>query len=280
MKVRIISGLVCLVILAAVLFAYETIALEIAVTLIVLMAVWELLNAAGLAKKHRFLTIICEIGGVVICLFGNRSFALTAAGYGMAVLLFFYLLRHHEIIRVEEVGFAFLISFFVPLSFGCVLYSKAQWGAQVSLFYLMLILGSAWWADTGAYFTGVFFGKHKLCPKISPKKTIEGFIGGIITAILGNLLMCVLFSQYFQFHFGADTVVIHYTKVILFTPFWSVLGVLGDLSASIIKRQFGIKDYGKLIPGHGGIMDRFDSVLYICPIVYLFANILPLVSFI
>jgi len=121
-----------------------------------------------------------------------------------------------------------------------------------------LIFLTAFGTDIMAYFTGYAIGKHKLCPNISPKKTIEGSIGGI----LGSVILCGLFG-----HFFAYEVFIH---CLIIGALGGVISQLGDLTASIFKRKMGIKDYGKLIPGHGGILDRFDSVLFTAPMVYYY----------
>lgn len=122
--------------------------------------------------------------------------------------------------------------------------------------FIWLVFIFAWGSDTFAYFAGVAFGKNKLIPEISPKKTIEGAIGGV----LGSILLTVMFAWYF----GEESVIYFIPLAII----GSVVSQLGDLFASAIKREFGIKDYGNLIPGHGGILDRFDSILFTAPLTY------------
>jgi phosphatidate cytidylyltransferase len=122
---------------------------------------------------------------------------------------------------------------------------------------VLLVFIFSWISDTCAYFTGVFFGKHKLCPAISPKKTIEGSIGGMI----GSALLTLVFSYYWH-----GEVIWYYAG---FGLAGSAISQAGDLIASMFKRQSNIKDYGKIIPGHGGILDRFDSILFVLPVVYL-----------
>ena len=125
-----------------------------------------------------------------------------------------------------------------------------------------LIILSAFGSDIFAYFTGMLLGRHKLCPVLSPKKTIEGAVGGV----LGSVALCSLFGYIFMRPLLVHCVVIG----LLAAP----ISMLGDLTASAYKRKMGIKDYGNLIPGHGGIMDRFDSVLFTAPFVYYYVVII------
>ena len=120
--------------------------------------------------------------------------------------------------------------------------------------------------DTFAYFTGVFFGKYKLCPEISPKKTIEGSVGGTV----GCIALLMTYGLLLEKTFMVD---VSYTKLAVLGVIVSPVSQIGDLTASIIKRKFGIKDYGNLFPGHGGILDRLDSVIAVAPLVYIYLNI-------
>lgn len=124
--------------------------------------------------------------------------------------------------------------------------------------FVWLIFLTAFGTDIAAYFTGYAIGKHKLCPKISPKKTIEGAVGGV----LGSVGLCALFAYFFL-----PEMMVH---CLVIGALGGVLSQFGDLTASIFKRKLGIKDYGNLIPGHGGILDRFDSVLFTAPVIYYY----------
>ncbi len=124
--------------------------------------------------------------------------------------------------------------------------------------YVWLVYFMAFGTDTFAYFAGVLFGKHKLCPTISPKKTVEGAVGGI--------LGCVIITMIFFFFLDINISF----KIIFFSIFVSIFSMFGDLVASKIKREYNIKDYGNFLRGHGGILDRFDSVLFVAPLVYYF----------
>lgn len=125
-----------------------------------------------------------------------------------------------------------------------------------------LVVITAFGTDIMAYFTGYAFGKHKLCPKISPKKTIEGSVGGT----LGSIVLCGIFGFFFARPFLVHCLIIGFLG--------GIISQFGDLTASVFKRKMGIKDYGNLIPGHGGILDRFDSVLFTGPLVYYYIAIL------
>ena len=128
---------------------------------------------------------------------------------------------------------------------------------ESGVYYLLLILNFSSVCDMGAYFVGVSMGKTKLCPAISPKKTVEGALGGIVASAIVGLVITLCFG-----HFGKIL------PVILLTVPFCVAGMAGDLFASVIKRKVGIKDYGDLIPGHGGVLDRVDSILFIAPLVF------------
>ncbi len=283
MRTRILSSLVGLGILAVVLILLDTVFFNVILFFISAMAILELLGAAGL-QKFRFLNAVSLLFCLALMFQGmwpvRVHFARICIVY--VVALFLYQLARHDTLGIEQLCYAFCMTILITMSFYSMVLIKDIAGAQLAVFYLFLALGSAWWADSGAYFAGTFFGKTKLCPAISPKKTVEGLVGGIVTAVLGNLLICVLFQLVSTWlvpvGYFTRPVDIHISWVLLLTPPLSLLGVLGDLSASIIKRQYGIKDFGNIMPGHGGIMDRFDSVLFIIPAIFIIFNILPLIS--
>ncbi len=122
--------------------------------------------------------------------------------------------------------------------------------------------------DTCAYFVGSKFGKHKMTPKISPKKSWEGAVGGVAGAVIVNLLIFLIFNMVIK-----ERLLLPYWAVILITVVLAVISMFGDLSASVIKRNYGAKDFGKLIPGHGGVMDRFDSCIFVLPTLYFIVRL-------
>ncbi len=125
------------------------------------------------------------------------------------------------------------------------------------IYYLLLALNFSCVCDMGAYFVGVSMGKTKLCPEISPKKTVEGALGGIISSVIVSLVITLCFGYFNKI-----------LPTLLITIPLCAVGMIGDLFASVIKRKVGIKDYGNLIPGHGGILDRVDSILFISPVIF------------
>lgn len=129
--------------------------------------------------------------------------------------------------------------------------------ATNGIYYLLLILNFSCVCDMGAYFVGVSYGKRKLCPEISPNKTVEGALGGIVSSIVVSLIITLCYGKF--------TAII---PTVLLTIPLCIAGMAGDLFASVIKRKTGIKDYGNLIPGHGGVLDRVDSMLFIAPLIF------------
>ena len=139
---------------------------------------------------------------------------------------------------------------------------------ETGVWGLVLIFLLAWIPDTGAYFCGSLFGKHKLAPVISPKKTVEGAVGGLIVCIGVTALYGWLLTRF-------ANVTVAWLPLLICAAVGAIVSVLGDLTASLIKRHYGVKDYSNLIPGHGGIMDRFDSVWFTAPFLYLFTALFP-----
>jgi len=152
---------------------------------------------------------------------------------------------------------------YIPLLFSFMKLVFMLENGRILIWYVVL---GAFASDTFAYFIGCKFGKHKLCPQISPKKTVEGAIGGIVGVILSYVVLTIIGNMYFNFNMNL-------VYWILIAIVASIVGQMGDLTASAIKRYCGIKDFGNLMPGHGGILDRFDSLMFVAPIVYIFIKL-------
>ena len=179
---------------------------------------------------------------------------------------------YHKETNFKEVCGLYSMGVLIPSALQ-TLVSLRSLGGKHGMFLVLIAVLSAWVADAGAYFAGTFFGKHKLCPNISLKKTVEGAVGGVIVDVIIMLLCGVAFSQLYY----GGAVGVNYPVLLLIGLFGSVLSIMGDLSFSLIKRSCHIKDFGQVIPGHGGILDRFDSVIFTAPFVYILVGFLPLV---
>ena len=164
--------------------------------------------------------------------------------------------------KAKEIVFSFFGFFYVGVMISFYYLTRCE---KDGIFIVWLILAGSWLCDVFAYFTGMAIGRHKLAPILSPKKSIEGSIGGIvIPAIIAGVYAYIL-SRYYQPSYPVIPVFVTITAVA------AAASQIGDLSASAIKRNFEIKDYGDIIPGHGGILDRFDSLIFTAPMVYFVA---------
>ncbi len=277
MKERLISASVGLAILWGVLYLYDTVALNVAIAVISIMAMNEMLEAAGYMKNAPLW--IAAFGFTVLIPFLGTSFiwnALPMICFGFALLLFVIFLIRHETMNIEAIGFTFFMSLLISFSLSSSIYMRDRYGSTIGLFSVLVALCASWMSDTGAYFAGSMFGKHKLAPNISPKKTIEGAIGGVFVAAASLMMLGWVYTLYYA-QMG-QTVSVNYLMMLIWSPVLSAAGVFGDLSASAIKRQFKIKDFGNIMPGHGGVLDRFDSVLFVMPLTYIISLYYPLIT--
>ncbi|MBQ2747602.1 MAG: phosphatidate cytidylyltransferase [Firmicutes bacterium] len=260
MKTRIISGLVMAPLLLIVYFGGPV--LTLGCFIIGIMGVREFYNGFHALDIHPSYWIAAFSA---LALYGINLAGLSDSWYmiwffGVVIASLLYLFRIDE--RKLEDAMATITGIFYVVFFSFHVTLVDQTGEYAILAWLIFL--TAFGTDVMAYFTGYAIGKHKLCPKISPKKTIEGSIGGI----LGSVILCGVFGYFFF-----ERVLIH---CLIIGLLGGVISQFGDLTASIFKRKMGIKDYGNLIPGHGGIMDRFDSVLFTAPLVYYYIAIVLL----
>ena len=278
MKVRIISAAVGLVILGFVLAFFDTAILNTAVAAISALSVYELLNAIN-KDRPKFPEFMCILMAAAIPFSPMPIFKgfLPLFAYMLVLVEMCILIKYHKTLTFEQFTADFFISFAIPVTYTMFIYLRDKNTAFVGLCYVLIALAAAWTTDTGAYFVGVKFGKHKLCPEISPKKTVEGAVGGIVFGLVCMLLICFGMQKLSAVYFESP-ITVNYIYILIFAPILSVISMVGDLSASIIKRQHGIKDFGNIMPGHGGIVDRFDSVLMVLPAVYIFSNFFPIVK--
>ena len=278
MKQRIITALIGLSLFSVCLMFFETIIFNIVIAAIAIIGTMELLSAAKITKFVPICVLCAVLVGITPFLSTPLIIQYRMAIYMLFVFVaFLLLLAHHNELRFADLAFALFSSFLLGLVFSVFIYVRdLDIDRGTRFFYIILIFGGAWLADSAAYFAGRFFGKHKLAPQISPKKTIEGAVGGVLGCILGFVLLGLAFDAIMAAYGSALRV--NYLYLIILSAILSVVGMLGDLTFSVVKRQYGIKDYGNILPGHGGVLDRFDSVAFTAPALYIIIQFIDIVG--
>ena len=229
---------------------------------------WELLMATGLVKHPR-LVAYAALSGFLMSMwsFSGQSRAwFTLLVVAVFCAYFGEMMASHVHLTFDKIAMCIVAALVIPYLLSGLVRIHAL---RLGRYYIFIPFIMAFLPDTGAYFAGKFFGKHKLAPVISPKKTIEGVFGGTAAGILGMML----YAFVMDFAFGME---VNYLWAVVYGVVSAGGSVMGDLSFSVIKRQTGIKDYGNLIPGHGGILDRLDSMMVIAPLAEALLLLLPL----
>ena len=247
----------------------------LAIAAVTLLMLFELFRA-GRCLRLRLTCIPAFIYGAVspFLAYGSASKYRFAVNLILILCIFITYIAQHKTLKYYRLLFILSCTILVSKAMSCLIILNGM-DKTHGLMYLIMGLCGAWLADSGAYFAGTFFGKHKLCPEVSPKKTVEGFIGGIV--VTGLLFMLINFGYSKILPLVTDsTVSVNYFEVCLLGMALAVVGTIGDLSASVLKRQSAIKDYGNIMPGHGGAMDRFDSVLFVAPCFYAFVSLISI----
>ncbi len=224
--------------------------------------VYELLSAKKLHKNLKIFIPCAFFAAAQPALIATSSGLLPV--YLFVLLMFFLMIVFHKDLSYNDVSFALLGTVVITWGLTSVILIPNALGRYFSFFFVFGV-GVPWIADAGAYFAGVFLGKHKLCPNISPKKTVEGFAGGIVAGIIGSVLIGLVYMPIYR------SVSFNLWMLLIIGALVSIVSVLGDLSFSLIKRACNIKDYGSVFPGHGGFLDRCDSVILSAPIMYFMA---------
>lgn len=267
---RALSAIVLVIIALAVILTGGAL-LAVVLFMLSLIAFLELTKAVGIHQKDKKINAL-EVSGVIgITLYYATMFFIKMD----TAMCFALILAFMAIMFVYVFAFPKFKSNEVMATFFCVIYAPVLLSfiyltrnLRFGIYVVWLIFISSWICDTCAYLVGVMLGKHKMAPKLSPKKSIEGGVGGIV----GAAAVGALFGYYVQSY-----VLVGQQLVLVFAiigALGAVISQTGDLAASAIKRNHEIKDYGKLIPGHGGVMDRFDSVIFAAPMIYFLAYFL------
>lgn len=258
MKTRILSGIVLAIVTISSLLvgSYYLYGLCFAISLIGMM---ELYRVVGIHDKLIGIAgYLCAIIYYISVYFVQDRYTVVILVAAFMIIMSIYVVQFPKY-NSEQAFLAYVGIIYVAVMLSYIYQTRELNNGQ---YIVWLIFICSWVSDTFAYFTGVLFGKHKMAPELSPKKTIEGAIGGIAgSAVIGALFGMVV----------ADNMTDVAAPVITFaiaSACGALLSIVGDLAASAIKRNHNVKDYGKLIPGHGGILDRYDSVIYTAPVVY------------
>lgn len=268
MKTRVAFGVVGALFVILALFVFPPIVAQVCMMALSVVAAQEF-TAAIAGKENRLLQ------GAAMILALGMSWASARNSYDPyftramllsgVIVLFAILLRKHDTMGFPELAGAYFGGIIIPYLLMSLIRMFTMTDADGKL-YILIPLLAAWGSDTFALFAGMAFGKHKLAPVISPKKTIEGSIGGV----LGAIVLLVIYGA------AVDALTETHLSILLCVAiglFGAILGQVGDLSFSIVKRKSGIKDYGKIFPGHGGVLDRFDSVIFVAPTVELLLHL-------
>lgn len=276
MKNRVITSVAILAAMLTVVIFSEFIVYPLALALLAVIATFEVLRVIG---SHKISTL--SIPAYLI----SAAFPLTAYFVDsnnsleflliLAAVVFVYLvwLMGVSVFSKGKIAFSKVSETLVGVTYVAVSFTSLSLIRYINhyfgVFLVVLVFVISWTCDTAAFAVGSLIGKHKLIPEISPKKTVEGAIGGVVF----SALLCALYGL------GLDLVIekiqVNYLYLVLFGIILSVVSQLGDLIASLIKREYDVKDYGRIFPGHGGVLDRFDSVLAVSTILLILSIVFP-----
>lgn len=274
MKTRVISGIVGVLIAIVAVVNFYTIFFDIAAFAIYAMAVFEICRVF---KEGNSKTTVVSLWGLGVFVIFNNILKIEPTLIIVAFISSIVCLVVFSFEKVQFTSIASSVAFSLYVLFGiyCITDLKnmlpfEQFGWDAA-FLFVICAGIAWGGDIMAYFSGYLFGKHKMAPKLSPKKTVEGAIGGVAGSVVIALLMMIVYSNIVTVS-EMSVIASSYIILAVIAAIGSCLGIIGDLFASAVKRQCGIKDYGTIMPGHGGVMDRFDSFLFVAPVIYLMTS--------
>lgn len=283
MKQRVITAVVLLALLAVVVWQINTPVLVLVIAFLAAVAANEIMRCAKV--ENTFIRVVAT--GYAACVpffasakaltpwvseavWGKVIGAVPGVVYLIALVLVLLLamLKGYAYTTFEDVAVSVFAGALVPFGFSIFIrlrdmFQIEQFGIYLIFYGLICALAT----DSGAQLAGMAFGKHKMSPNISPKKTVEGAIGGLIFSLILNAVAIILYNRLADFKMDEFAVTVLLAACL---PV-SFLGMMGDLSASVLKRNFGVKDFGKIFPGHGGVMDRFDSSMFTLSVTYALA---------
>ena len=267
MKTRILVAAIGLPLLLVVVLVLPSVATAILVAAMCILAAYELMIGAGYVKHVR-LFAYSSLMALLVCVWSWLEMPRAFGMLGIMIYLcalFGEMLAAHTELKLRTVCVAIFAGLIIPYMLSALVRLRIFPNGK---FYILTAFLLTMIPDTGAYFTGMFLGKRKLCPVISPNKTVEGAVGGAAATVICMILYTLILQVGFHFK-------VNYFYAILYGILGAGGSILGDLTFSVIKRQAKIKDYGTLLPGHGGILDRFDSTIVVAPLVEMLLLIIP-----
>lgn len=262
LRTRVITALVALPLLFATIFNLKV--FYIVISALALIGLFEYFHAvkAGNVRPMELIGIISGMAMLIMMLNGY-DFDRLMPYIILTVLIVLALPVFNRGYSFIGAGVTILGIFYISFLFNYLYLIRSM---DNGLYYIWFVFICSWVSDTSAYFVGMFFGKRKLCPEVSPHKTVEGSLGGMT----GSIVVCVIYGLLLGANTAVKIPVIH---LVMIGILGNMMSQLGDLSSSSIKRNVGIKDFGKIMPGHGGILDRFDSILFVAPLIYYYINL-------
>lgn len=264
LKARILTAVIGVPIIILILLApiYIITAVVMAASCI---GLYEYYRAVGLIK-HKGLCVMGYLAAVVISMGAKYSVSVSLVlVYGYIAALLVIMLSGGGKVTLKDLGLLVFGLIYIPYFLSHIGYIRSM---EYGKIYIWLVFLGAFITDSCAYFVGCCLGKHKLCPRISPKKTVEGAIGGTLGGGLSFVVFGLIVNTFIGRYFG--DVQLNLWLLFLLGLIAAIASQIGDLAASSIKRQFDIKDFGNSLPGHGGILDRCDSIILVAPIIFLF----------
>ena len=270
MKKRIVAAAVLIpLLLLLTLVAPEWIA-AVVMSILLSIGTYEMLYKTGLVRRSRLIlyAMVMAFAVAMWSYFDAMDAYLMLLLLVYTALLFSEMMMDHVKVRIEMLALCYVSGFVVPFLMGSLIRILGMTNGRHVILIPFVV---AFMSDSGAYFAGLKFGKHKLAPVVSPNKTIEGALGGLAAAMVGMLIYALVLDL------GFPRMQVNYGFALLYGLCGALAGMFGDLCFSIIKRQTGIKDYGNLIPGHGGVLDRFDSLMMVAPLMEALLLLAPMV---
>ena len=267
---RIGVAVVCIPLLFVIFFLLPEISIPIMISVLSMLALHEVLWSTGFVKNAWISGLSIVLSGVVpFWVYIGQGMRSALCGIFLYfVCIFAVAISSHYTVTLEKMGGSFFFAILIPYFLSTFVRIDQM---PLSDYLILLPLVAAFTSDAFALFAGMALGRHKLAPELSPKKTVEGAVGGLV----GAIVCCLIYGAVMQLGFHLK---VNYLFLTIYGLLGSLVSQLGDLSFSYIKRQYGLKDFGNIFPGHGGVLDRFDSVIFCAPLIEILIYWMPAIS--